>query len=291
MKCKNCGFEFEEGIFCPECGTKSDNFEEMDDIILENEEDDEEIVDIDKAINDVIFYYEQSRQKKEALQNADHIYYDRAQRLLKKMIKQRVSDYRVWWEACKPIDFWEVTFSERTIEKYKVNDSYFTKALDYADIETKKAIIKERDLYQAKKQASMDAINKVKAQRAEETKKQEEERKKAEKIQTEKAAEEQRKREQRELARREEAERLEREKRVQKKIENEGKAMAIVSLIFGIISVCTLGILFIPEILGIVFAFQAKKKDAMGGVAKAGLICSCVSLVATLFFFVLGIIV
>ena len=22
MKCKNCGFEFDEGIFCPECGTK-----------------------------------------------------------------------------------------------------------------------------------------------------------------------------------------------------------------------------------------------------------------------------
>ena len=25
MKCKNCGFEFDEGIFCPECGTKFDN--------------------------------------------------------------------------------------------------------------------------------------------------------------------------------------------------------------------------------------------------------------------------
>ena len=24
MKCKNCGFEFDEGIFCPECGTKYD---------------------------------------------------------------------------------------------------------------------------------------------------------------------------------------------------------------------------------------------------------------------------
>lgn len=22
MKCKNCGHEFENGIFCPECGTK-----------------------------------------------------------------------------------------------------------------------------------------------------------------------------------------------------------------------------------------------------------------------------
>lgn len=24
MKCNNCGFEFDEGIFCPECGTKYD---------------------------------------------------------------------------------------------------------------------------------------------------------------------------------------------------------------------------------------------------------------------------
>ena len=24
MKCTNCGTEFEEGLFCPECGTKND---------------------------------------------------------------------------------------------------------------------------------------------------------------------------------------------------------------------------------------------------------------------------
>ena len=24
MKCSNCGYEFDEGIFCPECGTKND---------------------------------------------------------------------------------------------------------------------------------------------------------------------------------------------------------------------------------------------------------------------------
>lgn len=27
MKCNNCGFEFDEGIFCPECGTKYDEEE------------------------------------------------------------------------------------------------------------------------------------------------------------------------------------------------------------------------------------------------------------------------
>lgn len=28
MKCTKCGFEFEEGIFCPECGTKNVEIEE-----------------------------------------------------------------------------------------------------------------------------------------------------------------------------------------------------------------------------------------------------------------------
>ena len=42
MKCKNCGFEFAEGVFCPECGTRNDFNGEVDDVILENEEDEED---------------------------------------------------------------------------------------------------------------------------------------------------------------------------------------------------------------------------------------------------------
>lgn len=34
MKCKNCGYEFDEGIFCPECGTKYD--EESEKEVKEN---------------------------------------------------------------------------------------------------------------------------------------------------------------------------------------------------------------------------------------------------------------
>ena len=43
MKCRNCGTEFDEGIFCPECGTKvveSDN--ESENISQVIEESDEE---------------------------------------------------------------------------------------------------------------------------------------------------------------------------------------------------------------------------------------------------------
>lgn len=64
-----------------------------------------------------------------------------------------------------------------------------------------------------------------------------------------------------------------------KKTENEGKTMAILSLICGILSIITMGILFIPEILGIIFACLGKKQGKMRGQAIAGLICSILSLV------------
>lgn len=60
---------------------------------------------------------------------------------------------------------------------------------------------------------------------------------------------------------------------------NAGKGLAIVSLIMGILSILTIGAFIIPEILGIVFAFVSKKGGEMRGIAKAGLICSIVSIV------------
>lgn len=288
MKCKKCGFEFTEGLFCPECGTKNDFEEEVTDVILENKEDmedEEKIEDIDKAMDEVIFYYEQSKKKKEAQQNADWLYYDRAQELLMRMINQKIPDYRVWWEACKPIDFWEETFSEQMIEKYKVNDTYFAKALNYADLETKEKIIAERDSYQERKSASADKINKAKAEKAA-AKKREEEQKKAEKIQKEKEAREQKEKEEREQKEKKAREQKEWE---QRRIEHEGKAMAKASLICGIIALCTLGSFFVPEILGIVFALQGKKQGIMLGQAKTGLICSCVSIFMMVVLFIIGV--
>lgn len=278
MKCSKCGFEFTEGIFCPECGTKNDFLEVTEEIVVDDGE--EEIIDIEKALEDVLFYYEQSRQKQEVLQD-NHLYYNRAQQLLQKMIKQNKSDYRVWWEACKPIDFWEDTFSEEMIEKYKVNDTYFTKALDYADIEAKKKMIEERDSYQERKKVILDEINRVKA----EDKRKAEEQRKIEEVQRKKEVEEQRERERIEYERQKEDERIKKE---QKKFENEGKAMAVASLVFGIISLCTFGCWFFPEILGIVFALMGKKQGVMRGQAKAGLICSCISIVIVIVIFILG---
>lgn len=61
--------------------------------------------------------------------------------------------------------------------------------------------------------------------------------------------------------------------------EKKGKGLAIVSLICGIISILTIGTLIIPEVLGIVFALVSKKGREMQGIAKAGFICSVVSII------------
>ena len=72
----------------------------------------------------------------------------------------------------------------------------------------------------------------------------------------------------------------------EKEKQNAGKPMAIASLIFGIISICSLGAFIIPEILGIVFAFISKKGDKMKGTAKAGLICSIIGITIFSFFMI-----
>ena len=64
--------------------------------------------------------------------------------------------------------------------------------------------------------------------------------------------------------------------------------MAVASLICGIVSVCTFGSLIVPEVLGIIFAFQGQKQGVMRGMAKAGLICSCASIVLMIVFIVLS---
>lgn len=69
-------------------------------------------------------------------------------------------------------------------------------------------------------------------------------------------------------------------KQVNEKAEgkNEGVFMSILAVLFGIISIITLGVFIFPEILGIVFACHGKKQGKMRAGAIAGLICSIVSI-------------
>lgn len=81
------------------------------------------------------------------------------------------------------------------------------------------------------------------------------------------------------------------EEETRQKVEQGKKSgMAITALVCGIISVCSCGMLFIPEILGIVFACIAMKdKSKKQTMAKAGLVMSILSFVLSfLLLIVLG---
>lgn len=168
MKCRKCGTEFEEGMFCPECGTRVE--EEQSQKIIETEE---------KSVDPAI---EIERQKTE----------------------------------------------QARIEKEKV----------------------ETELELAKQKIEQEKL--------------EMERKKQQEVEQKRIQEEQE---------------ADKKRKEQKKMENEGKVMSILALIAGICSLLTLGCFVIPEVLGIVFALFGKKAGKMRGAAKAGLICSIISIV------------
>ena len=63
------------------------------------------------------------------------------------------------------------------------------------------------------------------------------------------------------------------------KNKKKGTVFAVLSLVFGITSLVTIGAFILPEILGIVFANLSKNGEPLHGIAKAGFICSVVSIV------------
>lgn len=164
MKCRKCGTEFEEGIFCPECGTRVEQ-----EIVGKEEKNLEVSVEIERQKT------EQARIEKEKVEK-------------------------------------ELELTKQKIEQQKL------------EVEQKKQQENEQ-------------------KRIHEKRDEDERRKK------------------------------------QRKIENEGKTMGILSLIAGICSLMTLGCFVIPEVLGIVFALFGKKNGKMWGTAKVGLICSVISII------------
>ena len=73
---------------------------------------------------------------------------------------------------------------------------------------------------------------------------------------------------------------------------NKADALAIISLVAGILSIvlcCAMYWAFIPGILGIVFSIISSKNNGKTGVAKAGLICSIVGMVLALLWLIVGV--
>lgn len=74
------------------------------------------------------------------------------------------------------------------------------------------------------------------------------------------------------------------EKKVKEKVKDDSQpknsGMSIASLVFGLIAICTFGVLYIPEILGIVFGIVGiLDKDRKHNLAIAGLVLSILSIV------------
>lgn len=99
-------------------------------------------------MKEVEFYYNLSREKKEyADLKGEPTYYLKGQDLLVDLSQQFPSDYRIWWELCKPMDFTVILSGETSNNPCTINNIYFDKALDFAPLEQKMELIRQHDKY------------------------------------------------------------------------------------------------------------------------------------------------
>lgn len=157
----------------------------------------------DDKLKEAEFYYNLSVEKEEyADANGEPTYYLKGQDLLIDLSQKFPSDYRVWWELCKPMDFAVVLEGNKSNNPTTINNLYFDKALDLAPLDQKMELVKLYDKYNAAKTVMLEEI------RAEQERKEAEERARIEeeqRIQREAAEERQR---QEKLRQHEEKERL-----------------------------------------------------------------------------------
>lgn len=216
MKCKKCGTEFFEGIFCPECGER---------YVSSIETEQEKIRAKEMTEQGARLQVEQARLESERLakEKTEH----EAEIEKQKTEQERLANERIQ----KEVELTKIKMEQARIEKE-------------AQVEKEKIEAEQQRI--AREQAEKDRDEKE-----------------HKRIEAKRIAEE-------------------------KKQENEGKVMAILSLVMGILAICTLGALYIPEILGIIFAIHGKKQGVMRKQAKSGLICSIVSIVIFIIIFILA---
>lgn len=212
--CPECGQQTQVNdskpfSFCQECGSKIvlqqqktipaqqtvQPVQKEDATISANPND-----DIEKRLEEVAFYYQLSQEKNEAAHlNEEPVYYLKAQDILNMLSSQYPQEYRVWWELCKPVDY---ATPETTVDienRHSINEAYFEKALDAADIATKRVLINSHDRYIMRKKRRLEEYARKK-QEEEAAERAEEERRRQEALA---AAEKQRLEEQEEAKRRE----------------------------------------------------------------------------------------
>ena len=227
--CPNCGFQFpldksRDFCFCLKCGTKIEvpKYEEIQPEVQKVKPTEQPEVKnktpknepkskVDSALEEVEFYYDTSFNKKEYADTENQpTYYLKAQDLLIDLSTEFETDWRIWWEVSKPIDYKCTEFTEEC-RPYTVNDMYFQRAVDYAPIEQKKELIKLGDEYKERKEKFFKKFDEqAEKRKAEEKERLEKEKAEKERLEKEKAEKE-----------KAEKERLEKEKAEKEKAEKE----------------------------------------------------------------------
>lgn len=154
------------------------------------------------------FYYKLSIQKAEYADiKGEPTYYLKGQDLLVDLSQQYPSDYRIWWELSKPMDFNIVLDGKKSANPIVINSSYFNKALDLAPLDQKMELVKQYDQYTAAKKLILEEI------KAEQERRDAEERTRIEEEQRRQRAAEEESIRQEELRRQREREEQERERK------------------------------------------------------------------------------
>lgn len=207
--CPNCGFQFpldksRDFCFCLKCGTKIEvpKYEEIQPEVqkvkpteqqeVKNETPKNELNSkVNSVLEEVEFYYDTSFNKKEYADTENQpTYYLKAQDLLIDLSTEFETDWRIWWEVSKPIDYKCTEFTEEC-RPYTVNDMYFQRAVDYAPIEQKKELIKLGDEYKERKEKFFKKFDEqAEKRKAEEKERLEKEKAEKERLEKEKAEKE-----------------------------------------------------------------------------------------------------
>ena len=222
--CPSCGQETlvndeKPFSFCTGCGNKI-VLRDQPKAVEEAPSDENAQADsvVDKKLEEAAFYYNLSYTKKEYENTKeDPIYYLKAQDLLIDLSEQYPDDYRIWWELCKPVDYMCASTGADIQNQYHINEDFFDKALDKADLPNKRKLIEEHDKYLSDKKNAAELANKrrIDLQKAQEMQRMEEERQRKEEENRLRAEEAERLRAEEEKRRKEETERLEAERNQQ----------------------------------------------------------------------------
>lgn len=156
--CDVCGYEIsitkdKSFFFCPECGNKIIVKKKEEKVTTEISANYEKIDAVTEKLKEVEFYYNLSFDKKEYEDTTRNpTYYLKAQDLLVDLSTQFPDDYRVWWELCKPIDYLCSLSSPDVQNRYSINEDFFDKALDRAELSKKRELIDKHDEYTQNKE-------------------------------------------------------------------------------------------------------------------------------------------